>query len=275
MSKPELDDILIHKYIKGTLNNDEMKMFREESKRKDFRKKLLKNISVLKNINDSNKEALLNKIEYLKLTQFDEEPIKSEKFETEVSSEIKLKTKARNTKLMAYVFIIFAIVSAFLSWYYFNSNNTKDVRQYAELFIESESTLGMYGETSRGSEVKEIKEKRIQFQNKVGGLVEAQNHSELIKAFASAEQNLDLSLTEKYIWASSLVKQGNSDKAIDLLNEIVDVQGEFFIESLWLRGLCYATNDQIDLMRKDLHEIKSLSQYRKKQIDQLLSSIQK
>jgi|GEM_PF-6782691 len=273
MSNSELDKILIHKYIKGTLNNEEMKMFRQESKRKDFRKKLLKNISVLKNINDANKEALLNKIEFLKLTHTDEEIVDDYKLESESTSDTNHDSRSTGKKVLAYVFLISAIVSALTTWFYLSSNDNKDVIHYAELYIDSESTIGMYGAVTRGNEAEKVNEDRDQFQRIVEKLVAEQNHSELIKTFTSAAQELNFTLAEKYIWATSLMKQGNTEKAIELLSEIIEKKGEFFIESLWLRSLCYASKNQIGLMKSDFQEIQSVSQYKKNEIDQLLASI--
>jgi len=274
MSISDSDRVLIHKYIKGTLNNNDMKLFRVQSKRKDFRKELLENISVLKNINDANKEELLNKFEYINLTN----PIKEDDESSTDRDKIVLLTpsegKEKSTsKALVFSLLVLAILSALGTWIYSNTKSTMDVRHYASLYIESSVISDDFGDVNRGNDSRDIDEHRIEFESKIKeGL--AQNDYELISAeFENFNSQLNLSFEEKFVWASSLMKLGKMEKAIDLYSEVIENKKEFYIESLWYRGLCFGALNNEEQMKSDFTEIKSRSKYQSQKINTLLKHL--
>ncbi len=149
----------------------------------------------------------------------------------------------------------------------------KPIDQYASNLMDETEISMTYGSDSRGAN-SNLEEKDIaSLKNELTTVLLNQDFNQALGNFRQLEKISALSVEDKYFYAISLLKSKgeNYQKAIRLLNDVVAVDDHNLKNALWLRALGYGMTDNIPLMKKDLNQLKSITNKEDKRVIDLLS----
>ena len=255
MKLTEKDKLLIHKYIKDSLSDEEQRIFNNRSKDKDFRKELLRQITVLKSIHDQNKENLTNALNEIELdhtkTSSNSNPIHSNALK----------------KIILYTIGLGLLVALCLTTFkYLNVQEPNNSQQYAELLLKESIKLPHFYSTSRSLKKGEDDKKSIA--DSVNDALSNNKYDEVINTLESRDSLTD---EEKYIIAEAMLRQSKYSEAIVYLSQIIEDGKDYNIEALWRRALVYGILKENENMKSDLTVLKQQTNYQSENIENLLS----
>ena len=102
--------------------------------------------------------------------------------------------------------------------------------------------------------------------------LESENYQEAVKLYS--QKTGVLSLEDKFFYAVSLAKTNspNQNKILELTSEIMQMENEFYIESLWIRALTNLNLKNTEVAKVELEQLVRYK-YQTKNVKKLLSKI--
>ena len=255
MKLSEQDKLLIHKYIKDSLSDEEQRIFNNRSKDKDFRKELLRQITVLKSIHDQNKENITNALNEIELS------------DTKTSSNSNALLSNTLKKIILYTIGLgMLIVLSYTTIKFLNVQEPNNSQQYAEVLLKESLKQTHFYSTSRSLEKGGDDKKYIA--DSVNDALSNKKDDEVINILESRDSLTD---EEKYIIAEAMLRLSKYSEAIEYLSQIIEDGKDYKIEALWRRALVYGILKENENMKSDLTALKQQSNYQSEKIENLLS----
>jgi len=188
------------------------------------------------------------------------------------------KISKQNRKLMPtkklYIRLASIAASAILiGGFFLFSQKAKPLDQYAGNLLQETEISMSYGSAIRG-ENPNVTDKEIRsLKSELTTVLLDQDFNQALGYFKQLEKMSSLTIEDKYFFAISLLKTKGEDyqKAIRLLNDVVNANDHNQENALWLKALAYGMTENAALMKKDLSKLNSISKKTDERVKDLLS----
>jgi len=156
--------------------------------------------------------------------------------------------------------------------FFYLMQQTEPLNQYAGQLMQETDVSIMYGSGNRGQDETTDDRQIVSLRNALTTVLLDQDFDQALGYFKQLEKSTSLTVEDKYYYAYSLLKSKGEDnqKAIRLLNDVVDEKDHHMENALWLRALAYGMTDNSPLMKKDLKKLITITKKTDNQVNDLL-----
>ena len=185
---------------------------------------------------------------------------------------IKPKTRFSTKKIFIRLTSAAAVLLLILGSFFF-LQKTKPLDQYASNLMQETEISMSYGSESRGGSTSNSEKDIVSLKNELTTVLLNQDFHQALGYFKQLEKVSTLSIEDKYFYAISLLKSKGEDnqKAIRLLNDVINKEDHNLKNALWLRALAYGMTDNATLMKNDLSKLNTKPKTTDKRVKDLLS----